>query len=483
MFSPEAQGARATRRRRRYPRVRVSAPAHTPTSTDESVAVAGRSIAVLDLVLPFLGPALAAVLGLVALGRRSLVVDEAATLAAAQGSFSDVVERALTDDPAKAGYLALLQPVAAWNDSEIWLRLPSVVAGVVAAIAAYRLGRRLAGRYAGAAASLVLASSVGAVSLTRTVGPLELALAAMLLSSALLGRAIERGNAFWWAVYAVSAALLPLTHPIAASALAAQLAAIAVAWREIDLRLAVPAVAVAVVESGLFLAAAAIDRADAPDGAGPLALDDVGAGAGRALGWSPLVAALAIWGVVSLYRRSESGHGRWKAVLVAGLVVMPLLFVLGAGVVLPVFPRVALTVAAGGLALGAGIGLFAITDAGVRLAAGAAVAVVAVAARPTAALRDQPQNWRAAAKLVRASASPRGSVVVLPDRARAAFAYYAPEVRLSRVGRGEAVHVVVSGDAAQATASGRQVASPPRYALLSEEHAGDDLVVQRWVRP
>jgi hypothetical protein len=25
--------------------------------------------------------------------------------------------------------------------------------------------------------------------------------------------------------------------------------------------------------------------------------------------------------------------------------------------------------------------------------------------------------------------------------------------------------------------------SPPRYALLSEEHAGDDLVVQRWVRP
>jgi hypothetical protein len=45
------------------------------------------------------------------------------------------------------------------------------------------------------------------------------------------------------------------------------------------------------------------------------------------------------------------------------------------------------------------------------------------------------------------------------------------------------VLVVVAGDPEQATASGRQVASPPRYALLSEEHAGDDLVVQRWVRP
>jgi hypothetical protein len=187
--------------------------------------------------------------------------------------------------------------------------------------------------------------------------------------------------------------------------------------------------------------------------------------------------------VVALYRRSDPGHGRWKAVLVAGPVVMPFLFVLGAGVALPVFPRAALTVAAGGLALGAGIGLFAITDTGVRLAAGAALAVVAVAALGTAALRDQPQNWRAAAKLVRASASPGDSVVVLPDRARAAFAYYAPERRLSRVGRGEAVLVVVAGDPEQATASGRQVASPPRYALLSEEHAGDDLVVQRWVRP
>jgi hypothetical protein len=157
--------------------------------------------------------------------------------------------------------------------------------------------------------------------------------------------------------------------------------------------------------------------------------------------------------------------------------------VLAAGVALPVYPRAALTVAVGGLALGAGIGLFAITDSGIRLAAGAALAVVAVAALGTAALRDQPENWRAAGQLVRARATPSDTVVVLPARARAAFSYYAPELRLSRLGRGDAVLVVVAGDPGQATASGRQVVSPPRYALLSEEHAGDDLVVQRWVRP
>ena len=161
--------------------MRASAPAHTRTPSDESVAAAGRLVAVLDRALPFLGPALAAALGLVALGRRALVVDEASLLAAAQGSFSDVVGQAISDDPARAGYVAVLQPIASLGDSELWLRLPSVIAGVAAAAAAYVLGRRLAGRYAGAAASLVLATSVGVVSLTRAVGPLAFALAAMLV--------------------------------------------------------------------------------------------------------------------------------------------------------------------------------------------------------------------------------------------------------------------------------------------------------------
>ncbi len=461
----------------------MSAPAHTQTPSDESVAVAGRVVAVLGRTLPYLGPMLAGVLGLVALGRRALVVDEASLLRAAQGSFSEVVDRAISDDPARVGYLALLQPVARHGDSELWLRLPSVLAGIVAAVAVYLLGRRLAGRYAGAAASLVLATSVGVVSLTRSVGPLAFALAAMLVSSALFARSVDRGNAFWWALYALSAVLLPLTHPIAVSALAAHLVAAAFAWRQLDLRLALPAIAIAVVECGLLLVAAALDRADALDGAGPLELGDVGAGIGRALAWSPAVAGLALWGIVSLYRGSTVGTGRWKAALVAGLAVMPLVFVLAAGVVVPVYPRAALTVAAGGLALGAGIGLVAITDRGVRLAAGAALAVVAVAALATAAARDQPENWRAAAQLVRANASAKDTVVVLPQRARAAFSYYAPELRLTTVGRGDAVFVVIAGDSGQATASGRRVVSPPRYALLSEEHAGDDLVVQRWIRP
>jgi mannosyltransferase len=462
----------------------VSAPAHTPSSTGETVAVDARGAAMLDRVLPYLGPGLALALGLAALGHRSLDTDEAAAVVAARGSFSDVVDRALSDDPARGGYMALLRPVVAWNDAEIWVRLPSVVAAVVGAIAAYRLGRRVAGRHAGAAASLVLASSLGVVLLSRTAGPLALALAAMLLSSALFARAVERGNALWWAVYAVSAVLLPLTHPIAASALVAQIAALVVARREVELRLAVPAVAIATLESVFFLTAAVIDRADAADGAGPLSLHSIGLGVGRTLGWSPVVAALALWGVVVLVRRTrDSDTGLWRPVLVAGLALMPLVSVLAAGIALPVYPRTALTVAAGGVALAAGVGLVSIPDRGLRLASAAAVAVVAIAALATAASEGPREDWRGAARLVRAKTTPRDTVVVIPERARAAFAYYAPGLRMSLVGRGEAVAVVVAGDPAFAVARARPVVSPPRYALLSEQEAGSALVVQRWVRP
>ena len=467
------------------PSVGVSAPAHTPSPTGESLAIARRAVRPLDRVLPYAGPGLAALLGLVALGHRSLDTDEAATVAGARGAFGDVVDTALSHDPARAGYLALLRPVVAWNDGEIWVRLPSVIAVVVAAIAAYRLGRRIAGRHAGAAASLILATSVGVVMLSRSVDPLALALAAMLLSSALFARAVDHGNVVWWAVYAVSAALLPLTHPIAASALAAQIAALAVARREVDLRLALPAVAVATVESVFFLAAAAIDRADAADGAGPLTLHALGLGLGRGAGWSPIVVALGVWGVVVLFRR-------------------------------------AITRRYGALAAGARDGTGG--HAARRRAGGGhrAPGLPAVGSRRRgrwdrargrhrARLDPRPQppprrrrgcrrhrrrrdrdgRCREAEGELARGGAPRP--VRRRRRATPSSSFPRDRAPLSRtthrtcrtglVGRGDAVSVVVVGDPALAVATARPVVSPPRYALLSADRTGTSLVVQRWVRP
>ena len=162
---------------------------------------------------------------------------------------------------------------------------------------------------------------------------------------------------------------------------------------------------------------------------------------------------------------------------------MPLVSVLVAGVALPVYPRAALTVAAGGVALAAGVGLVSIPDRGLRLASAAAVSVVAIAALATAASEGPREDWRAAVRHVHAKTTARDTVVVLPERSAAALAYYAPDLRTSRVGRGHGVTVVVAGDPALAVARARPVVSPPRYALLSEQEAGSALVVQRWVRP
>ena len=93
-------------------------------------------------------------------------------------------------------------------------------------------------------------------------------------------------------LYAVAAAALPLTHPLAASVLAAHGAAlIALRDRRPDLRRAGIAL---VVGSTVAAVAARVDggrpATATPDGAGTLDLDRLGRGLEHAFGWSPVLA-------------------------------------------------------------------------------------------------------------------------------------------------------------------------------------------------
>jgi hypothetical protein len=96
-------------------------------SASTSHSLATRATGLLALA----GPLLALGLGSFLLGRRPLTIDEADTVAAATGPFTEVVERALEHDPARAGYLALLQPVVQLDDGERWVRAPSVIAAAL----------------------------------------------------------------------------------------------------------------------------------------------------------------------------------------------------------------------------------------------------------------------------------------------------------------------------------------------------------------
>jgi mannosyltransferase len=427
------------------------------------------------------GPLVALALGAVLLGRRPLTVDEAASVAAATGRFGDVVGDALERDPAQAGYLALLHPIVQLDAGERWVRAPSVVAAAVAALLVYVIGKAIAGRLAGLAASVLLAVAGSVVAVSQQARPYTLAIAAVCLSTALFVLALRRGHAAWWALYAAASALLPLTHPAASAAVVAQIAALALVTPRPALRAPVVALGFVVLENALLLAAFALDRREAPDV--PLTAAGLAEGLARAAGWSPVVLALAAWGLVALATRRLADAGPWVAVLYAGLALLPLAGLLVAALALPVLPETALVLGAPGFALAAGAGLAALPGRWLQLAAGAAAVAAGLAGAVAWYAADPPQDWRAAARAVDAERAPGETTVVLPDRARAAFAHYAPDVRLSTRARGDGAWVLVGGDPGSALRAGRAVVDTPRYALLAQRGFGDELVAQHWVRP
>ena len=433
---------------------------------------------------PLGAPAAAAGLGALLLARRSLGTDEAAALEAARGPFGDVVENALEHDPAQAGYLALLRPVVALSDAEWAVRAPSVVAAALAALFAYWLGAQLFGRLAGIVTAGTLAANAALVAASQQARPYALAVAWMVLVTDFFVRALERESAWWWALYAVSVVALPLTHPIAASVLLAHGAVLVTAWRKVRARVALPALAFAGVEAALLLAAAAVDRADTPDGTGGLELGEVTLAFFRASGRSPVLLALAALGIGALVAGRVPGAEHWKAVLVGALVVAPAAALLLAGTSLPVYPERALVACAPGLALACGAAVAWIPRREIAWASVAAVAAVSAFwvvrwyAQPTA------EDWRSAASAVAAGRSPRETVVVLPERSRPAYSYYAPSTPLTRRARGDGSWVLVrAADDTTAIEAGREVVDTPAFALREQRRFGDELVVQHWVRP
>ncbi len=94
------------------------------------------------------------------------------------------------------------------------------------------------------------------------------------------------------------------------------------------------------------------------------------------------------------------------------------------------------------------------------------------------------EDWRSLASAVRRVKGGRETVVVVPERSRAAFAYYAPYVPVIEHARGEGAWIaVVARTPSAAIADARPVVRTPTYALLRQFRYGNDLRLQHWVRP
>ena len=349
---------------------------------------------------------------------------------------------------------------------------------------AYALGRTLFGPTAGAVAAFALAVLAGVVALAQQARPYTLAIAAVLLATLVLALALERSSA-WWLAYVPACALLAFTHPIALAVLPAHAvaAALGLRGRRPALLRAGAAVALGAAAAAPLGLAAVADRADALDGSGGLRAQELATGLLRAGGWNAALIALAALGLgVLLAGRAE--QPAWRAALVAGLVAGPLVAVLASAAFLPVYPERALVACAPGIALAAGAGAAWLPH---RVAASAAVAAVVLLAVPALVLwyvRPATEDWRSALAAVESRREPGETVLVVPERARAPAAYYAPSLRIVERARGEGAWVLVLGGSDRlAIRAARRRVRTPRYALLAQERYGSRLVLLHWVRP
>ncbi len=425
-------------------------------------------------------------LGAVSLGHRSVSTDEAASLAQARGSLGTVLSRVVHDDPGQAGNLLLLKLVSTVGDDERAIRAPSAIAVALACGLLVVLGTMLFGRLEGVVAGIAMAANTGVIEAAREARPAALGILGVVVVTLLFVFALERGGGWRWVAYAVAVAALPLTHPLAASVLAAHGAALLARRDREDLHRAGMALLTGTAVAGLVLAWMAADRFDTVDGTGGLDLEHLGRGLARAIGWDPILLAAAVAGLVILFGQRASGSSAsWRGALVSGLIAAPIAVTLLAAVALPVYAGAALVLCAPGIALAAGPVARPLSEVRGLVWAGLVLLLVASAAVTTVRLSTETgQDWRALARAVTRVRGVHETVVVVPQRSQAALAYYAPYLPIRLRARGDGAWIaVVAGTPTTAMAAARPVVGTPRYALLRQFRYGDDLRLQHWVRP
>lgn len=165
---------------------------------------------------------LAAILRFLYLSRKSIYLDEALSVAYAHLSWHDFVQTITTRDANMALYYLLLRGMIFFGDSEFWVRLLSVLAGVVTIPLIYALGKNLYDRRTGLLAALLLSVNACHVVYSQEARGYALALLLTVLSSLLFLEGIESPSWSTWVWYALACGLSVDSHFYAGLVLAAQ---------------------------------------------------------------------------------------------------------------------------------------------------------------------------------------------------------------------------------------------------------------------
>ncbi len=356
------------------------------------------------------------VLGSIRLTTPSLWVDEAFTAKAVRENLFNPI------DQYHWLYYTLLKPWSLVAGTSEWaIRVPSVFAAMVACGLLVMLARRLFDRRVALVSGLFLATSPFLVKWSQQARSYSFVLAAGILATLLLLRALERNSRGAWALYGLSLSLVFAMQPVSAFVLVpAHLVLVAPRRRAVlPHGLFAPCV---VVVLGVPWAFARVKQTPAWDWLPRPSVESAARTLLEVSGVAGLGVLLAVLGLVALRRRSESELG-----LLGTWAFAPFVLAFVVSFVKPIYLDRYLITAAPAFAVLAAVAVFALGSRWGSLLAGAAVVATAAGLAhgyTQGAAGWRGEGWRDAVAAVQQRRDEAGAVVVVPWWAEPAAAYY-----------------------------------------------------------
>jgi mannosyltransferase len=382
-----------------------------------------------------------AVLGMIRLAAKSLWHDEAYSFATARLPSASFWKALAHQESFSGLYYLVLRVWSALGTSELWLRLPSVVFGILAVCTLFALNRRLFGTRVAVIAALLLAVNPFIVRYEQEARAYSMAMFAVVLATYVFIQAVEHPSVRRWALYGVVAAIAVYAHAFAVFVIGAHLA-----WLLLRRRPPVSAVigfglcgALVAPLLVLLVASQNIERGIANPGLGSVVsafLVLTGSSGVRSRGAAALLLAYFLVACVAVvasaasawrrHRRRAGGFDMWPHTLILMWLAVPVLSSLALSAVRPIFLPRYLIVVLPALVTLAALGIAALPLPALRAAA--IVAIVAASIPWLVAYYGEDfkngEDWRSAVTDVIARERPGDGIVFLTRFGRRPFEYY-----------------------------------------------------------
>lgn len=394
---------------------------------------------------------LAAVLRLIALGQKSLWLDEAFSITLAQTPWASFVQQLRTREANMAMYYLVLRAWLHLGLSEWMIRLPSVLAGIATVPLVYAVGARLFGRRAGFIAALILTLDPFHIALSQDARSYPLTILLAVCSSWAFihvvaspdpatpaGPGMQAKPAppaiMWEVLYVLTSAGAVYAHFYAGFVLVAQCASLA-AWREGRLpwrRLMAcwGVIATLLLPIVVFVVATRHGNIDWLAAAVPYVLSHLLALLGTPVGMLG-IAYIAVlltmgWAASRVLRQSHGSRNQWSYALLALWIAAPIVIPIVLSLIIkPVFdPRYA-AVSIPAIALLGGAVVDQLPGRRTAVAILAAILLIETAGTATYFARFQKEDWRDATRTVLAAARPGDVVIFYAPYVRRPYDYYA----------------------------------------------------------